>query len=825
MSAARPRSVVDVSAFEAARPHWEKVADVIDQCIDLMLNHRQSGHPGGSRSKVHAVVTTLLSGAMRYDFRHPTKRFNDRCVLVAGHTAPVFYATLAVLNDALRARHRKTGDSKFAIPHDDEYALYPEHLLDLRRNGGLPGHAEMEGRTLFFKFNTGPTGHGAPAAAGEALALKHAGADDVRVFAFEGEGGHTAGATHETKNSAWGLGLSNLVYVLDWNDFGIDPNANSSVVYGNPQVWFESYGWKTTGTESGSEFPHVVRAFHEALDTPNPDGRPIAIWLKTVKGRGYGVTGYKSHGKAHERNGAAFWATKKEFMDRHGVVFDAFGTPDVKDAEELRRQCAANLGIALDVLRNDAACLDWLTDRLVAIGDSVPHDIPGLRMPDEDPSKDPVIADWKHYPEALYAKPGEEAANGKAFATWAAWLNAHARTKWGRPLVIASSADLAESTNIAGFAKDFGDVKGFGWYDRSKNPGGALLPQQITEFANAGISVGLATVNFSASPLDTFSGYWAACSTYGSFSYLEVRPDAPLLATRAGLPLEGGQGHLGRRPLRPGNRGRFTHALRNLRARRRTAFPRRSHDQRVPVGTQRSGTAARRRACDERSDRRPASDATADHRAGSREARHAFAPRRRSRRLRDARLPGGTSARRLPLRAGDVDDVGTRQTSRIGRVRRRRFEREGRRGSVVGSLSAPIAGIPRVRRRQARLGRFDGRRELRASHRARLDRHEGGRGLRDHAGLRQSMADGRFGRGDPRRGPYRRQVDFGRRPTIREGSSVATRPDAGHDSGGLAWEYAPTASTTNRACTSSPCSCTTASGSCVTCSRASRRRT
>ena len=30
----------------------------------------------------------------------------------------------------------------------------------------------MEGKTLFFKFNTGPSGHGSPAAAGEALALK-----------------------------------------------------------------------------------------------------------------------------------------------------------------------------------------------------------------------------------------------------------------------------------------------------------------------------------------------------------------------------------------------------------------------------------------------------------------------------------------------------------------------------------------------------------------------------------------------------------------------------------------------------------------------------
>ena len=53
----------------------------------------------------------------------------------------------------------------------------------------------MEGKTLFLKFNTGPSGHGSPPAAGEAMALKRAGADGVKVFAVEGEGGLTAGAT------------------------------------------------------------------------------------------------------------------------------------------------------------------------------------------------------------------------------------------------------------------------------------------------------------------------------------------------------------------------------------------------------------------------------------------------------------------------------------------------------------------------------------------------------------------------------------------------------------------------------------------------------
>ena len=155
--------------------HWEKTKDLVDEMIDLMLNYRQSGHPGGSRSKVHALLATLLSGAMRWDILRPWRRFNDRFVLSAGHTVPLVYATLAVLNEALRQRQARDGDARFAFPDDGKYALTWEDLLKLRRHGGLPGHAEMEGKTLFLKWNTGPSGHGMPAAAGQALALKRAG--------------------------------------------------------------------------------------------------------------------------------------------------------------------------------------------------------------------------------------------------------------------------------------------------------------------------------------------------------------------------------------------------------------------------------------------------------------------------------------------------------------------------------------------------------------------------------------------------------------------------------------------------------------------------
>ena len=175
--------------------------------IDLTLNYRQSWHPGGSRSKVHIFLSLLLSGAMRWDIRRPWLPFADRFVLSAGHTVPLVYATLAILNETLRARREWTGDPRFAFPDAGRWALTWEDLPRLRHRGGLPGHHEMEGKTLFLKFNTGPSGNGMPPAAGEALALKLAGCEDVRVFAIEGEGGLTPGASHETRNAAWGLGL------------------------------------------------------------------------------------------------------------------------------------------------------------------------------------------------------------------------------------------------------------------------------------------------------------------------------------------------------------------------------------------------------------------------------------------------------------------------------------------------------------------------------------------------------------------------------------------------------------------------------------------
>ena len=504
--------------------YWEVTKDLIDQCIDISLNLSQSGHPGGSRSKVQGMLITLLSGAMRWDIRDPSKRFADRFVLVAGHDNPLVYSTLAILNESLRIKYEQTRDSKYLVRNSEEFQLTWEDLLMLRRNKGLPGHAEMEGKTLFFKFNTGPSGHGSPPAAGEALAHKLAGTDQVKVFAFEGEGGLSTGATHETLNSAWGLGLGNIVYYIDWNDYGIDSRPFSSIVKSTPQELFETKGWHVEGTDDSEDWESFTTAYYDLLVGKAKNNIPKMIYAKSRKGRGYYVFDEKSHGVPHKRNSELFWKTKEDFSTKYDVSFDGFGESAAETREEQVEQATTYFKTVLSVLRNNQALVDYLADRLIELGDSVPESIDSCIISDSNPLNDKALFDFKNYPDELFVEPGTKIPNRVGFSKIASWLNTHSRQNHGRPLFVAMSADLADSTNISGFAKGWGDVEDLGMYDKEKNTNSPLMPQGITEFTNSGMMAGLATVNFNKDTFDQYNGFIGSFSTYGSFSYLKYGP-------------------------------------------------------------------------------------------------------------------------------------------------------------------------------------------------------------------------------------------------------------------------------------------------------------
>ncbi|MGC8705306.1 MAG: transketolase-like TK C-terminal-containing protein, partial [Athalassotoga sp.] len=494
----------------------EIIKDVTGQLIDFTLNLRQSGHPGGSRSKMHAFWSMVFSDS-HFDFVHPENPLSDRFILSAGHTVPLIYASLAVIGESFKKRFEETKDERFFI--DPSKIVLLDDLLKFRHRDGLSGHAEFSGKTLFLKFNTGPAGHGLPASVGEAFALKRAGLD-AKVWLIEGEGALSAGASHESKNSAYGLGLDNLYWLIDWNDFGIDDHPVSKVIHGTPDDWFRPYGWNVVGCEDGHDWEKVFDAFKKS-ESQRQKNLPNTIWFKTKKGYGYGVYDNKSHGSPHKANSEIFWRTREEFMEKYGVDFEGYGK-DASDGDEFVKQTRANLKKVIDLILKDEDLVEKITDELVQKRIEISKR--AFPVLDQRIFEDKSLFDYTSYPKEIFFKPGSKAANRQALRSWGAWINAVSSKKYGRPLFLAASADLTESTNLSGFGEGFGDFKGYGWYDRDSNLDGVLLPQEITEFANAGISAGVASVNLSDRPYENFNGFWMATSTYGAFAYLKYGP-------------------------------------------------------------------------------------------------------------------------------------------------------------------------------------------------------------------------------------------------------------------------------------------------------------
>ncbi|RLD17380.1 MAG: transketolase [Caldiserica bacterium] len=492
------------------------VQDIMDQLIDFMLNYRQSGHPGGSRAKVPIILGLTFSGEFIFDIKNPEDVRGDRFVLSAGHTVPFIYAYLAVIAEAFRIKYRKTKNEIYYIP--DEKIVLPEDLLNFRRINGLPGHAEFTGKTLFLKFNTGPSGHGLPASLGIAFALRRAGMKNVRVWVIEGDKALTTGVTHESLNAAYSLGLDNLFFLIDWNDYGIDPPPLSETVYGTPKDWFESHGWRVIGVDEGENYKKIIKAIKDIAK--GEENKPNCIYFRERKGRGYLLYDYKSHGSPHKINSEIFWQTKRHFEEKYGVKF----VGEVgKVPEDIRKEFWENIKITFSVLEKYDEVVDYVVDTLLKAKEKMEKR--EVKKISSIPIDDEELFNPEKYPKEVFFSPGSKIANRNALKIWGSYINAICKKKYGRPLFLAVSADLSDSTNISGFAYDFNEeLKGFGWYHREKNREGVLLPLGITEMCNAGISAGVVSVNFALDPYKEFNGFYMATSTYGAFIYLKYGP-------------------------------------------------------------------------------------------------------------------------------------------------------------------------------------------------------------------------------------------------------------------------------------------------------------
>lgn len=233
-----------------------KIANEVRKGAVTAVYNAKSGHPGGSLSAAD-IYTYLFFEEMNIDPKKPKKEDRDRFVLSKGHTAPGYYAALAL---------------KGFFPVED--------LVTLRKVGSyLQGHPDMK-HIPGVDMSSGSLGQGVSTAVGMALSAKLSN-EDYRVYTLLGDGEIQEGQVWEAAMLAGHRKLDNLVVIVDNNGLQID-GAIDDVCSPYPiDKKFEAFNFHVINVD-GHDFDALDAAFKEARETK---GQPTAIIAKTIKGK------------------------------------------------------------------------------------------------------------------------------------------------------------------------------------------------------------------------------------------------------------------------------------------------------------------------------------------------------------------------------------------------------------------------------------------------------------------------------------------------------------------------------------------------------------
>ncbi|MDR0466633.1 MAG: transketolase [Deltaproteobacteria bacterium] len=218
------------------------------------------GHVGGCLSLIEVLVH-LYYREMNIRPEQPDWGDRDRLVMSKGHAGPALYAMLGMRGYFSR----------------DLFAT-------LNRPGTcLPSHCDMR-RTPGVDMSAGSLGQGLSCAVGTALAAR-LDKKQCRVFCILGDGEQQEGQVWEAAMYAAAQKLDNLTAILDDNGMQIDGMTDDiNSVRPMDQRW-GAFGWATTVID-GHDFGEIEKAFAFAGNTR---GKPTAIVMKTVKGKGISI--------------------------------------------------------------------------------------------------------------------------------------------------------------------------------------------------------------------------------------------------------------------------------------------------------------------------------------------------------------------------------------------------------------------------------------------------------------------------------------------------------------------------------------------------------
>jgi len=262
-------------------------ADAVDHKARELCRHvvrmtaeAGSGHPSSATSLAHITVV-LMYHRMRYDLANPWNPHSDRLVLSEGHAVPIVYAAYADLGGVV------------GTDPSDARKLTLDDLMGLREiESVLDGHPNPAVGFPFFDAATGSLGQGISVAGGLGLAARLDGSDRT-VYVLCGDGESREGQIWEALDFIADHCLANVRIIFNCNGMGqsdyVSPQQSPEVLARK----IEAYGLHPVTIDG-----HDPEAISKALSLDPPDGKPVAVVAKTVKGWGVPelqVVGY--HGK------------------------------------------------------------------------------------------------------------------------------------------------------------------------------------------------------------------------------------------------------------------------------------------------------------------------------------------------------------------------------------------------------------------------------------------------------------------------------------------------------------------------------------------------
>ena len=318
-----------------------KFANVLRALSFATVEAGQSGHPGGSSSKVEQLLGLIFSGVLAMDFLKPKNPGRDRVVWSAGHCTPLLHSTQVLVYEALKKSGVKFNSRVLN-------AVMSKDLVRFRHSDGPQGHAESY--YPLSDISTGPAGHGLSAAGGLAISHRASGLD-TKVYVFMGDAESEEGITYEARNILAKVGTDNIVVSFDYNHNGIDGPIEEVIESPIINHWL-GLNWNVIEID-GHSVEQCIQAYRLANKGFN-NQLPTVIIAHTFKGNKYGSLhntatshgrpiGHQEYVEIIRKLGFDIKGESGGVLDDIKIIVDSLDKEDIEYVRRMADNCAQKI--------------------------------------------------------------------------------------------------------------------------------------------------------------------------------------------------------------------------------------------------------------------------------------------------------------------------------------------------------------------------------------------------------------------------------------------------------------------------------------------------